>query len=1090
MDDDLIATSIYSFRALQEAGTIGVHWCHLYGWPVESAEEDRLAAQEAGERPCEYLGMVLLSLSTEPDESAKKQKKQTAMAQAPEECKYQLRCDIFQVSELPETVQDRKIYVEVGLGPNPGDNWRETREVKLEGTSSMQWLTGGVASGGSIKLTADYPKIKKSNVYLESQVPDIFVRVMSYGYCIGYQRFPYNLKTRKELAQAKIKWYSLKPYLFHGAVPPGVHPGYIQFRLQFGVKAELGGAPAWPATNYKDYIVRAHIYQGKDLPAYDDNGMSDPFLEIRFGSAKAITKTMPETLYPRWYETVEFTVGLPTNQEMRPDINVLVFDEDDYGAADQIGRFVVQAKTIQPKFNPDPQWYDVFKGDPENAENEGQILCSFQLFTASDKDSMVAKGEEFYGPEGSDGIKPEQMPCKIQVLVIGIRNMEAYNFMEVSNPIVEINGGSLESVARTETGSGPNHSWVEMLELSLDLPKLAVYAPNVNLTILDDRGVFLGECDVGKGSIPVAPYMEWTGEKPPAPPPAIPDTAFDDPDAEPESISEVPETKADFYPSNVDELNEYVHEEFAYDPLTKSGGFTFEVSEKEGAGAGKRTMGDVEKTDVEGKDDEEEDDDGPKKEKPRETIPTQWEVSQPDMVGCSATYSGFEKEHRPPFHTYEIKRGQRGGSAGWGLGASNGEKVVATLKLQCRAFEVGGSSANKPSLKDKHASTGRDQRMHVRLYVIQGMNLMSKDENGLSDPFLNVELTNHPKWFDKDRTKQNETLQPLFYVMYEFRDCTMPGDHTLNIEVWDYDFLGDDLIGKAAIDIEDRWYSDRWSDHDEDFLKKRPKELVPLWSPMSGTPQGRLEIWIDTLTEAQFSSIPAEKMERPRGEPWELRGICWRVDDVVFRELQYLSMMVSATLEYRDISDNKMYKMPRVETDHHNWIAPGEPGVFHWRWVIPCKIPCKDPRLLIQTWNLELLSPNSSLAECNLALGGVFKKAAQEKRRQKMPLPQVTLTHPNYAGSQGTIRLDLDAIPQEEAQQQPVVSGGPDIDPTLMKYAPYDDFFRPDNGYLATLAAGLDALNPFAAMQRMAMYACCALIVVGGLGAVAMLAVM
>ena len=93
---------------------------------------------------------------------------------------------------------------------------------------------------------------------------------------------------------------------------------------------------------------------------------------------------------------------------------------------------------------------------------------------------------------------------------------------------------------------------------------------------------------------------------------------------------------------------------------------------------------------------------------------------------------------------------------------------------------------------------------------------------------------------------------------------------------------------------------------------------------MSGTPQGRLEIWIDTLSEAQYSSIPAEKLERPRGEPWELRGVCWRVDDIVFRELAYISMMVTATLEYKDISDNKMYKMPRVETDHHDYIAPGD----------------------------------------------------------------------------------------------------------------------------------------------------------------------
>ena len=107
-----------------------------------------------------------------------------------------------------------------------------------------------------------------------------------------------------------------------------------------------------------------------------------------------------------------------------------------------------------------------------------------------------------------------------------------------------------------------------------------------------------------------------------------------------------------------------------------------------------------------------------------------------------------------------------------------------------------------------------------------------------------------------------------------------------------------------------------------------------------------------------------------------------------------------------------------------------------------------------------------------------------------MPLPEVTLTHPNYAGSQGTIRLDLDVIPAEEAQQQPLVAGGPDLDAALKSYPPHDDFFRPDNGYLASIAAGLDALNPYKQLQEMAMKVCCILIIVGALGGVAMVAMM
>ena len=109
-------------------------------------------------------------------------------------------------------------------------------------------------------------------------------------------------------------------------------------------------------------------------------------------------------------------------------------------------------------------------------------------------------------------------------------------------------------------------------------------------------------------------------------------------------------------------------------------------------------------------------------------------------------------------------------------------------------------------------------------------------------------------------------------------------------------------------------------------------------------------------------------------------------------------------------------------------------------------------------------------------MNGVFKKAAQDKRRQKVELPNVTMTHPNYAGLQGTIKLSLDVVPEEEARQQPVIAGR-DGDAFLTK-----DFKRPP-GMFAGL---MNMLDPFAAIKRMMCYACVAAVVVGVLGVVVM----
>ncbi len=41
--------------------------------------------------------------------------------------------------------------------------------------------------------------------------------------------------------------------------------------------------------------------------------------------------------------------------------------------------------------------------------------------------------------------------------------------------------------------------------------------------------------------------------------------------------------------------------------------------------------------------------------------------------------------------------------------------------------------------------------------------------------------------------------------------------------------------------------------------------------------KGRLEIWIDTLNDGDSALIAPEKLEMPKGEPWEFRVVAWTV---------------------------------------------------------------------------------------------------------------------------------------------------------------------------------------------------------------------
>merc|ERR1712070_797210 len=139
------------------------------------------------------------------------------------------------------------------------------------------------------------------------------------------------------------------------------------------------------------------------------------------------------------------------------------------------------------------------------------------------------------------------------------------------------------------------------------------------------------------------------------------------------------------------------------------------------------------------------------------------------------------------------------------------------------------------------------------------------------------------------------------------------------------------------------------------------------------------------------------------------------------------------------------------------------------------QIPSKDPRLLVQTWDVELLTPNDALAEADLSLKGLFGKAAQNKLRQTLKGLSVNMTHPNYGGVQSVIKLDV--VPGEEARQQPAVHGRSG-DQDLEK-----DFKRPPGAFSKMLGN----LSPFGAMKKYLIIACVVISIVAVLGLIVVL---
>jgi hypothetical protein len=65
----------------------------------------------------------------------------------------------------------------------------------------------------------------------------------------------------------------------------------------------------------------------------------------------------------------------------------------------------------------------------------------------------------------------------------------------------------------------------------------------------------------------------------------------------------------------------------------------------------------------------------------------------------------------------------------------------------------------------------------------------------------------------------------------------------MQVEVWDYDvFTANDLVGLTTIDLEDRWFDEKWHDYGKELqsptrLRPVPLETRSLWSPKSNSAQ-------------------------------------------------------------------------------------------------------------------------------------------------------------------------------------------------------------------------------------------------------------
>ncbi|XP_028323587.1 myoferlin [Gouania willdenowi] len=506
------------------------------------------------------------------------------------------------------------------------------------------------------------------------------------------------------------------------------------------------------------YHLRVYVYQAKNLCAMDKDSFSDPYAHVSFLHVSKTTEVMRTTLNPTWDQTLIFDdikiYGDPQKiAHNPPDVVLELYDSDQVGKDEPMGRCLCPlVVNIQPNATVSPQllWFPV----TNKGRSAGEVLLAAELLLkekVNDGDLPLLpprQGEFYMVPQG---IRPVVQLTAIEILTWGLRNMKTYQLATVSSPslIVECGGEVVQTAVIKNFKKNPNFPGSVLL-LKVLLPKEEMYTPPIVLKVVDHRPFgrkpVVGQCTIDHlDEFRCDPYR------------------VNNEICMSAQVAMISAAKHDVV-IDIDERSikkTEVQEEEAVDWWSK-----FYAS-----------LGDHEKC-------------GPYLKKQYNTLQVfDCELEKVEnFLGLTDFCS-----------TFKLQRGKNEDE-------DDDPSVVGEFKGSFKIYPLSDDpGVPAPPRQFRELPESSPQECLIRIYVVRCIDLQPKDNNGMCDPYIKIQL-GRKTLDDRDNYKPN-TLNPEFGRMFEMT-CFLPQDKDLKISVYDYDLLSrDEKVGETVIDLENRLLS-------------------------------------------------------------------------------------------------------------------------------------------------------------------------------------------------------------------------------------------------------------------------------------------
>lgn len=126
------------------------------------------------------------------------------------------------------------------------------------------------------------------------------------------------------------------------------------------------------------------VFEGRNLPPTDPNGLSDPYVKLQLGKQRSKTKVVKKSLNPSWGEEFSFRV-----EDLKEELVVSVLDEDKYFNDDFVGQVKIPVSRVfdADSNSLDTAWYPL---QPKNKKFKNKDCGEILLFISFSRSSSSA----------------------------------------------------------------------------------------------------------------------------------------------------------------------------------------------------------------------------------------------------------------------------------------------------------------------------------------------------------------------------------------------------------------------------------------------------------------------------------------------------------------------------------------------------------------------------------------------------------------------------------------------------------------------------------------------------------------------------